>query len=53
MQSANDEHGTKLFQAFQPGYGAGLRVLFNKLRSQTWRSTMLLVNMATKASFLI
>ncbi|MES2809749.1 MAG: BamA/TamA family outer membrane protein [Bacteroidota bacterium] len=30
MQSANDERGTKLFQTFQPGYGAGLRVLFNK-----------------------
>jgi hypothetical protein len=30
MQSANDEQGTKLFQVFQPGYGAGLRVLFNK-----------------------
>ena len=30
MQTANDEHGTKLFQIFQPGYGAGLRVLFNK-----------------------
>jgi hypothetical protein len=30
MQSANDEHGTKLFQVFQPGGGAGLRVLFNK-----------------------
>jgi hypothetical protein len=30
MQSANDERGTKLFQVFQPGYGAGLRVLFNK-----------------------
>jgi hypothetical protein len=30
MQSSNDEHGTKLFQVFQPGYGAGLRVLFNK-----------------------
>ena len=30
MQTANDEHGTKLFQVFQPGYGAGLRVLFNK-----------------------
>jgi len=29
-QSGNDEHGTKLFQVFQPGYGAGLRVLFNK-----------------------
>jgi len=31
MQTANDEHGTKLFQVFQPGGGAGLRVLFNKL----------------------
>jgi hypothetical protein len=30
MQSGNDEQGTKLFQVFQPGYGAGLRVLFNK-----------------------
>lgn len=30
LQTANDEHGTKLFQIFQPGYGAGLRVLFNK-----------------------
>lgn len=30
MQTANDEHGTKLFQVFQPGYGGGLRVLFNK-----------------------
>ncbi len=30
LQSSNDEHGTKLFQVFQPGYGAGLRVLFNK-----------------------
>jgi hypothetical protein len=30
MQSANDEQGTKLFQVFQPGYGGGLRVLFNK-----------------------
>jgi hypothetical protein len=30
MQSANDDQGTKLFQVFQPGYGAGLRVLFNK-----------------------
>ena len=29
-QTGNDEHGTKLFQVFQPGYGAGLRVLFNK-----------------------
>jgi hypothetical protein len=31
MQSANDEQGTKLFQQFQPGGGAGLRVLFNKV----------------------
>ena len=30
MQTANDERGTKLFQVFQPGYGGGLRVLFNK-----------------------
>ncbi|WP_448702077.1 hypothetical protein ACFGVR_07275 [Mucilaginibacter sp. AW1-3] len=30
LQSANDEQGTRLFQVFQPGYGAGLRVLFNK-----------------------
>ena len=30
MQTANDEQGTKLFQVFQPGGGAGLRVLFNK-----------------------
>jgi len=30
MQTANDEHGTQLFQVLQPGYGAGLRVLFNK-----------------------
>ncbi len=30
LQSANDEHGTQLFQVFQPGYGAGFRVLFNK-----------------------
>lgn len=30
MQTSNDEQGTKLFQVFQPGYGAGLRVLFNK-----------------------
>lgn len=30
MQSSNDEHGTKLFQVFQPGGGGGLRVLFNK-----------------------
>ncbi|MBS1527631.1 MAG: BamA/TamA family outer membrane protein [Bacteroidetes bacterium] len=31
LQTANDEQGTKLFQVFQPGYGAGLRVLFNKV----------------------
>ncbi len=30
LQSGNDEHGTPLFQVFQPGYGAGLRILFNK-----------------------
>ncbi len=30
LQTGNDEHGTKLFQQFQPGYGGGLRVLFNK-----------------------
>ncbi|QKJ33138.1 BamA/TamA family outer membrane protein [Mucilaginibacter mali] len=30
LQTANDLQGTKLFQTFQPGYGGGLRVLFNK-----------------------
>jgi hypothetical protein len=30
MQTANDETGTNLFQKWQPGGGAGLRVLFNK-----------------------
>ena len=30
LQTGNDEHGTKMFQVFQPGYGGGLRVLFNK-----------------------
>ena len=30
LQSANDFHGTALFQTFRKGYGAGLRVLFNK-----------------------
>lgn len=30
MQTANDQQGTKLFQVFQPGGGAGLRILFNK-----------------------
>lgn len=30
LQTGNDENGTKMFQVFQPGYGGGLRVLFNK-----------------------
>jgi hypothetical protein len=30
LQTANDELGTKLFDKWQPGYGGGLRVLFNK-----------------------
>lgn len=30
IQSANDDLGTKLFDVWQPGGGAGLRVLFNK-----------------------
>jgi hypothetical protein len=30
LQTGNDENGTQLFQVFQPGYGGGLRVLFNK-----------------------
>ena len=30
IQTANDESGTKLFDTWQPGGGAGLRVLFNK-----------------------
>jgi Omp85 superfamily domain len=30
LQTANDQQGTKIFQVFQPGYGAGFRVLFNK-----------------------
>jgi hypothetical protein len=30
MQTANDEAGTKIFETWQPGGGAGLRVLFNK-----------------------
>ena len=30
MQTGNDEQVTKLFQVFQPGYGGGLRILFNK-----------------------
>ncbi|WP_301927100.1 BamA/TamA family outer membrane protein [Ferruginibacter sp.] len=30
MQTSNDAFGTKLFERWQPGGGAGLRVLFNK-----------------------
>lgn len=30
LQTASDELGTKLFQVFRPGGGAGLRILFNK-----------------------
>lgn len=30
IQSASDEIGTRLFQRWEPGGGAGLRVLFNK-----------------------
>ncbi|HEY4335241.1 MAG TPA: hypothetical protein VGM89_05070 [Puia sp.] len=30
LQSGNDAHGTRLFEQFQPGGGAGFRVLFNK-----------------------
>ncbi len=30
IQTANDDLGTRLFQQWQPGGGAGLRVLFNK-----------------------
>jgi hypothetical protein len=30
LQTGNDAQGTKIFQQFQPGYGGGLRVLFNK-----------------------
>ncbi len=30
IQTANDDSGTKLFDKWQPGGGAGLRVLFNK-----------------------
>jgi len=30
LQTANDEWGTKLFKEWQPGYGAGIRILFNK-----------------------
>lgn len=31
LQTGNDEMGTKIFEVFQPGYGGGLRVLFNKV----------------------
>ncbi len=30
IQTASDQSGTKLFQQWQPGGGAGLRILFNK-----------------------
>jgi hypothetical protein len=30
LQTGNDEHGTRIFQVFQPGYGGGFRILFNK-----------------------
>ncbi|MDP4150082.1 MAG: BamA/TamA family outer membrane protein [Bacteroidota bacterium] len=30
LQTGNDEQGTRIFEVFQPGYGGGLRVLFNK-----------------------
>ncbi|WP_374948176.1 BamA/TamA family outer membrane protein [Mucilaginibacter sp.] len=30
LQTADDLQGTKLFEKWQPGYGGGLRVLFNK-----------------------
>jgi hypothetical protein len=31
LQTANDDSGTKVFSVFQPGGGAGLRILFNKV----------------------
>ncbi|MBW8685197.1 BamA/TamA family outer membrane protein [Chitinophaga rhizophila] len=31
LQTTNDEAGTKVFQVMQPGGGAGLRILFNKV----------------------
>jgi len=31
LQTANDDSGTAIFEVFQPGAGAGLRVLFNKV----------------------
>ena len=30
LQSGNDFHGTRMFETFRYGYGAGLRILFNK-----------------------
>ena len=30
LETGSDAQGTKIFQQFQPGYGAGLRILFNK-----------------------
>jgi len=30
LQTGNDNHGTPIFQTFRKGYGAGLRILFNK-----------------------
>ena len=30
LQTGNDNHGTPIFHTFRKGYGAGLRVLFNK-----------------------
>jgi len=30
LQTSNDFHGTPIFHTFRKGYGAGLRVLFNK-----------------------
>jgi hypothetical protein len=31
LQTTNDESGTKIYQVLQPGGGAGLRILFNKV----------------------
>jgi hypothetical protein len=31
LQTANDDAGTRIFEVFQPGGGAGLRALFNKV----------------------
>ncbi len=30
LQTGNDDHGTPIFHTFRKGYGAGLRILFNK-----------------------